>query len=295
VDKSWLSECFSKWRRVPEAPYIIEVEPDARPTDVLPIDPLAASSPKSAVDMTDAPAEEGDETNNGEEGEAAGEGEPSGEDSDWEEEFLVNEDDVELDQIDWDELEAEMAEESFSDSDNEDDNDEAEGDNKSNSSSTKSNSSKSGRKRKRKNSDTVSVDSADSSGAEQAAKWKAESDLQRRKKRAFERTTSLTKVQNAADISATTSVKPTAAPAAQTDVQQSLVSITSDVTLVDRHVDDMEEDESDEDERLARIDEALERAVHVATDEIMQAKAELAEADDTSSQTAQNETPQSEV
>jgi RNA polymerase II subunit A-like phosphatase len=272
VDKSWLAECFSKWHRVPEKPYIISVEPDARPVDPLPnigptemdIDTENAADTNNVAMAVDVP-----EVSSDEDEEEAGEN--------FVEEFLPAEEGPNLDNIDFDDLMEEFENESFSEIESLDDDegDDAENeDDKDGASSTKSNSSeksgssKKGRKRKRKHSDTASASSADSSGtdasgAEQAA-WKAESDLQRRKKRAFERTSSLTKVQNAADVDAPRSV-PTSAPKNVEEDQNE------------------EEEESDED----AVDEVMKQTVESALASDLD--------DERSSETAQNDTPAEDV
>lgn len=219
VDKSWLAECFSKWQRVSEQPHIIEVEQDSRPTDVLPsddafmLDEVITSDENGLTDNAPGddnvtslgvlPSDVEADTNR------AGTDEHTEDGSEPESDRIYDENEeeilpiVEINAEDWEEMEAELKEamESDDESDETDDLDDEEeeydSDVSANTGSSKaSGSSKSSRKeRKRKR-----LESGSSSGGE--GDGFPESELQRRKKRAFERTTSLTKVENARDVAA---------------------------------------------------------------------------------------------
>lgn len=251
VDKSWLVECFSKWIRVPEEPHIIEIELEARAGDAL---PLASGPPPDIAVEDDGPvAKQSPSARPDEEDEKM---EVDGDVSDFVEEFLDNSDDeLDLDNINFDEIEAEFNEEDFEDTTDEEDG--VGDDDKDGSASVKSSSSKgSSRKRKRKASDAASISSTNSNGVEGAA-GRAESVLQQRKKRALERTSSLTAVQNAADLKVPQSVSSRPA--------------VNDKQSVNYKVDEFDADD----------DEAVNAAVRAA----------LGEDDDEerSSETAQNE------
>ncbi|KAF2671165.1 hypothetical protein BT63DRAFT_432285 [Microthyrium microscopicum] len=184
IDRHWLAECFSRWQRVSETPYLIEVETDNRPIEDLP----GESSELLSDDEADVRADRSGDSKNdtGTSGET---------DDDMESVDLDAEGNpipalTGIDEEAWEGIDAELAEfMNSSDSEDGDDKDDDDGDSSHSDNSQDSQKSLPHRKRKRGEADPPRT------AAEEAA-W-GESDLQKRKKRAFERTSSLTKVENA--------------------------------------------------------------------------------------------------
>ena len=189
VDVSWLTECFSRWRRVSETPHAIEVERDHHASqESLPFDELEDGVVLSESESTGAedgaatlPDDVEDEGEEFDEDDVNADDKPPALNENWSAE-------------DWSAMHAEV--DAFLDesSDNNDDDDEAgqsDASNQSNRSGRSKRSSSSPRKRKRE--PTESADASDAEMTDASVNGDG-SELQKRKKRALERTTGLANV-----------------------------------------------------------------------------------------------------
>ncbi|KAK0644826.1 RNA polymerase II subunit A C-terminal domain phosphatase [Lasiodiplodia hormozganensis] len=194
VTVDWLKECFVKWQRAPEGPHIIHVEPDERgphasqgsPFDELDEGTVMSSSEEDAVNA---------ETDLDELGE-----DDTASDDDELDEMMptspVDEQNLRLDDTDREELEKELAEfldESDTDGEAGDKSDGFESD-ASVRSETSVKTLHKKRKRNAESTDNSETSDSDSNMTDDGTVSVAGSKLQRRKKRALERVTSLTNV-----------------------------------------------------------------------------------------------------
>lgn len=190
----WLKECFVKWQRAPEGPHIIHVEPDERgphasqgsPFDELDEGTVMSSSEEDAVTA---------ETDLDELGE-----DDTASDDDELDEMMptspVDEQNLRLDDTDREELEKELAEfldESDTDGEAGDKSDGFESD-ASVRSETSVKTLHKKRKRNAESTENSEASDSDSNATDDGTVSVAGSKLQRRKKRALERVTSLTNV-----------------------------------------------------------------------------------------------------
>jgi RNA polymerase II subunit A-like phosphatase len=172
VTINWLIECFVRWEHVDEEPFKIEVEPDDRAAD---------------LDDLDYHSSDG-----GQHGGLNGVADDMDEEDDEPPISPISEV-LPTNQGDWDDMEDEL--DDYLNSSGSEDSD------ASGTESDASISSKRSRKRKRARSDTGSDGEAANGDAPNGVNGQPESELQKRKKRAMERTTSLTQVANAEQTS----------------------------------------------------------------------------------------------
>ncbi|KAF1816313.1 hypothetical protein P152DRAFT_463921 [Eremomyces bilateralis CBS 781.70] len=192
VTTGWLLECFSAWQKVSEEPYLIEVEPDDHSSPVR--SRTANVSFDTTVDdgmlLSESEGTAGDENED-----------PEGDDDDFELKSPV-----EIDAANWEEMNGELEEflGSEGDTTDQDDDDDDDDDDMTDIEGRNENGDlmASARKRKRATStgdaDTESDDSeADVRKSQPFATVNGMSQLQRRKRRALERVSSLSNVTNA--------------------------------------------------------------------------------------------------
>lgn len=181
VAVSWLMECFSRWRKVNETPHLIEVERDHHGSqESLPFDELEDDVALSESDSTGA-----------EDGAAALPDDIDDEGEEYDEESDLNA--YEKDPIrdeEWDAMNAEV-DEFLEGLDTEDEGNESDASMHSNLSIRSKRSSSNTRKRKREGTD--SADGTDGEATDASVNGNG-SELQKRKRRALERTTGLTNV-----------------------------------------------------------------------------------------------------
>ncbi|KAF2402429.1 hypothetical protein EJ06DRAFT_528541 [Trichodelitschia bisporula] len=180
VTLKWLLECFTRWTRVNEKPYLIEVEQYNGPNESLPFDEYEAG-------MILTPSEAGD--NDGPDGLA-------------EDDDVIspsNESPIEVDDGQWAEMDEELKEFLGDDEDDTDYDTDTKSVDFESDASTRSTADKDSRKRKR---GTESADASDAEDTDSSVGHRG-SQLQKRKKRALERTSSLanvTSVDNASGL-----------------------------------------------------------------------------------------------
>ncbi|EKG22436.1 BRCT domain-containing protein [Macrophomina phaseolina MS6] len=223
VTVDWLKECFVTWQRVSEAPHIIHVEPDERgphASQGSPFDAFEDLDDGTVMSSSDEDAATADT-----ELEDVVDGDPA---SDEElEEMMptspVDETNLMLDDTDREELEKELAE--FLDDESDTDGESSEkSDGFESDASVRSEASDTSAPKKRKrnpnSADNSEASDSDSNMTDDGAVSIAGSKLQRRKKRALERVTSLTNVANVEHSSGLPSPDTTGPEEGQEDAGQ---------------------------------------------------------------------------
>jgi len=179
VAVSWLMECFSRWRRVSETPHLIEVERDHHGSqESLPFDELEDGVVLSESESTGA-----------EDGAVALLDDVEDEGDDFDDDDMNEDDKPPILTEDWNAMNAEL--DAFLDESDSDEGGQSDASTHSNRSGRSKRSSSRPRKRKREG--TESADASDAEMTDASVKGDG-SELQKRKKRALERTTGLTNV-----------------------------------------------------------------------------------------------------